>query len=355
MKRHCNIPIFVPEVGCPHQCVFCNQAKITDRDETVSDAMAIEIIEKHLSTIQNDTTVEIAFFGGSFTGIDLKIQERLLKLAHDYIKQGRVSGIRISTRPDYISIEKLELLKKYGVTAIELGAQSLNNDVLRIVERGHSVEDVEKAVSLIREFDFELGLQMMIGLPGDDQQGATLTAEKIISLGANTTRIYPCLVISDTKLEEMYMNGKYTPLTIREAVEIVADIVPMFEQANINIIRVGLHPSEGLTSGTTLIAGPFHPSFRQLVESEIWQRLFNERLASRSETDKGVVKEQSVVSDHGLYTKTSALTIYCSSKEVNNAAGYNGSNRKHLEEMFKKVSFVKKETLKEREFYVEYN
>lgn len=350
MKRHINIPIFVPEVGCPHQCVFCNQSKITGKDETVSDGEAVDIIEKYLSTADENTDVEIAFFGGSFTGICVDIQKRLLQLADKYINSGRINGVRVSTRPDYISVEKLELLKMYGVTAIELGAQSLNNDVLRLTERGHSVEDVEMASEIIKSFGFELGLQMMVGLPGDSRLGAIDTAKKIINLRADTTRIYPCLVIKDTKLEQMYVDDKYSPLSIEDAVRIVADIIPMFEQANVRILRVGLHASEGLTSNDSLVAGPFHASFRQLVDSEIWRRMIVNELECRYGVGEMLVDKGNI-----SLLRHKSVTIHCSSKEVNAAAGYNGLNRSYLEKLFAKVSFVKDNNLKGKEFYAFYN
>lgn len=350
MKRHINIPIFVPEVGCPHQCVFCNQSKITGNNETVSDGEAVDIIETYLSTADENTDVEIAFFGGSFTGICIDVQKRLLQLAYKYIDSGRVNGIRVSTRPDYISVEKLELLKTYRVTAIELGAQSLNNDVLRLTERGHSVEDVERASEMIKAFGFELGLQMMVGLPGDSRLGAIDTAKKIIDLGANTTRIYPCLVIRDTKLEQMYIDDRYSPLSIENAVGIVADIIPMFEKADVRILRVGLHASEGLTTNESLVAGPFHGSFRQLVDSEIWRRMIVAELACKY----GV--GELLVDNNGIsLPQFKAVNIHCSSKEVNAAAGYNGLNRRYLEKLFGKVSFIKDDSLKGKEFYVFYN
>ncbi|PLW92276.1 MAG: radical SAM protein [Marinilabiliales bacterium] len=268
MKSHSIIPIFLPELACPHQCVFCNQKNITATEKLPSEKEVSEIIESHLKTIKAENrTCEIAFFGGSFTGLPLHEQEKYLKLAAPYVENAEIEGIRISTRPDYINDEILSLLKQYHVKIIEIGAQSMDEDVLRLSGRGHSAEDVRNAAKLIKEGGFILGIQMMVGLPGDTPEKTYTTAKEIINLGADGTRIYPVLVIDDTELAEMYKAGDYEPLSIEEAVLQTAPIYRLFEENGVMIYKCGLHPSEFLYNGK-LMAGPWHPAFRQLVQSK---------------------------------------------------------------------------------------
>ncbi len=287
------------------------------------------LIEDHLATIPvNGTIVELAFFGGSFTGLNLHDQESYLKLAQPYIDQGRISGIRLSTRPDYITNEILGLLKAYHVKTIELGAQSMDTVVLKLSKRGHTAEDTERASRLIREAGFSLGLQMMIGLPGDTLQKSLFTAKEIIRLGADNTRIYPTLVIKDTKLEEMYHHGKFKPLSMDEAVHWSKELLKVFEEKNVNVIRIGLHPSEGLLSGEELVAGPFHPSFRELVLTEKWADLLTP-LAELS---------------------GKKIVIRVAPGQLNYAVGYNGKNRKSLGKHFNQVRFISDPGLRKMEY-----
>lgn len=267
--------------------------------------------------------MELAYFGGNFTGISLKEQENFLKLIQPYIDQGKISGIRISTRPDYINKEILDLLKKYNVRSIELGAQSMDDEVLIQSGRGHTLMDIENASRLIIESGFSLGLQMMIGLPGDTKEKSIHTAKKIIELGAENTRIYPTLVIKETQLERLFLDGNYQPLSLEEAVSWSKELLLLFDHANVKVLRLGLHPSEGLLSGTDLIAGPFHPSFRELVLTEIW--------ADKLRSLTGKSGEQ--------------IEITVLSSQYNYAIGYNAKNRKMLERKFKKVKFIRDESV----------
>ncbi len=269
--RKVNIPIFVSHRGCPHDCVFCNQKRITGQNGSVAPSEADEIIKSALATINRGRSyIEIAFFGGSFTAIDICEQEALLKVAHKYIKSGEVDGIRLSTRPDCINESELIMLKNYGVTSIELGVQSTDEEVLKKSRRGHSYDDVVKASKLINEFGFELGLQMMLGLVGDTREKSLKTARDIISLSPKTTRIYPTIVIRDSALEVMYNKGEYEPLSLDDAVELCAEIYTMFVQNNIEVLRMGLMASEDMHEGRGIVAGPFHPSFGELVFSRIY-------------------------------------------------------------------------------------
>lgn len=270
MKRHYIIPIFVPHKGCPHDCIFCNQKRITGQVDEVSSQFVSEEIEKYLNTIQNhDSFIEVSFFGGSFTGLPITTQINLLEPAKKALNSGKIDAIRLSTRPDYIDRYILDVLKQYGVSIIELGVQSLDADVLDISNRGHSVNDVYVSSELIKSSGFILGLQMMVGLPGDNEDKDLKTAEEFVKISPNMVRIYPALVIKDTYMEDMYKRGEYIPLSVDDAVDICSKLYLKFEKAGINIIRIGLQPTDNINIGKDVISGPFHPSFRELVESKI--------------------------------------------------------------------------------------
>jgi histone acetyltransferase (RNA polymerase elongator complex component) len=270
--RHYNIPIFISHFGCPHTCVFCNQVKINGRETDVTNSDIIEIIDEYLEILPKDSIKEVAFFGGTFTGIDRRIQESYLATVKPYIESGLVDGIRLSTRPDYINDKILMLLKKYGVTTIELGVQSLDDRVLSLSERGYKSDIVEAASTLIKEYGFKLGIQVMPGLPGSTNKSDFETAKKVVSMKPDMVRVYPTLVINNTKLEEMYYKKEYNPLEVEGAISRVLPILILFELNNINIIRVGLQPSDDLREDGVIKAGPFHPAFKELVETEIYGR-----------------------------------------------------------------------------------
>ena len=260
-----NISIFVPHQGCPCQCSFCNQKTITGQTKAPDKDDVVNAVETALK--KKNFEYEIAFFGGSFTAIDRDYMTSLLEAAYPYVKSGQVQGIRISTRPDCIDDEILERLKGYGVTAIELGAQSMDNGVLEANRRGHTAEDVVNASKLIKAYGFELGLQMMTGLYTDTEERCIETAKKIIDLAPDTVRIYPTVVLKDTYLAELFEKELYKPLNADESAELCAKLVPMFEKAKIKIIRLGLHSSEDIKKN--MLAGGFHDSFGELVKSRI--------------------------------------------------------------------------------------
>lgn len=269
-NKHYIIPIFVPHLGCPHNCVFCNQNKISGEEQEVTLEQARKIIEEHLSTIEyKDATIEISFFGGTFTAVPLDYQKALLSIAKEYKDRGDIKYIRLSTRPDYIDEEILKHLKFYEVDIIELGVQSLDDEVLRLSGRGHNSADVEAASKLIKEFGFVLGHQIMLGLPGDTLEKDIETAVKSIEMKPDLCRIYPALVIKETPMEEMLANGTYKPYTLDEAVEIAMNIYQMYKDNNINVIRMGLQPTDNINEGRDIIEGPFHPAFRELVEGRL--------------------------------------------------------------------------------------
>ncbi len=280
--KHSNISIFVPHIGCPNKCSFCNQRYITGafKAPTVRD-VAIALKNAQTNPKYDPKTTEIAYFGGSFTAINRNYMLRLLRVAYRFVKNGTVRGIRISTRPDAIDEEILTLLKDYGVTAIELGAQSLNDRVLRLNNRGHTSAQVVKAAKLIKSYGFELGLQIMTGLYADTENSAIKTAEKVIEIAPDTVRIYPTIVLKDTDLAALYDDNKYKPQTLDQAISLASRLYKMFTDNDINVIRLGLHSIEN----EAYIDGPWHPAFSELCQSQI---MLNEVLGSI--TEKGNYK-----------------------------------------------------------------
>ncbi len=248
MKKQYIIPIFVPHLGCPNDCVFCNQKSISGQTKQVTREDVKKTIENHLKYVKENSIVEVAFFGGSFTGIEKEKQIELLSAANEYIKNKKVQSIRISTRPDYINRDILKTLKKYKVKTIELGVQSANDYILKKAERGHTFEDVKKASKMIRFYGFNLGHQMMVGLPESTHLDEINTAKQLIKLKPKMVRIYPVLVIKGTKLEKDYNDGKYKALTVVQAVETCKELVKLFVKKKIEVIRIGLQPTDVISS-----------------------------------------------------------------------------------------------------------
>ena len=288
MKKHVNIPVFIPHLGCPNQCVFCNQRTISGVTEFHPESV-IPIIEKALSTVDNDTDAEIAFFGGSFTGIDRELMEKLLVIANGYLKQGRVHSIRCSTRPDYINDEVLTLLKKYGVRTIELGLQSFDDSVLTACKRGHTSYDEIEACKKIKSYGFCLGAQIMIGLPKSTAMQEKLTAEFAVSAGADEARIYPTVVFKDTELYGLSLEGQYEPLSLEDAVSRSGAVFEILVKAKIKVLRIGLCDSENLHNNETYYAGPNHAAIGELVEGEYYYNLIKEKLSQVKLSDKTVI------------------------------------------------------------------
>ena len=269
MKRHANLAFFVPHLGCPHQCVFCDQKSISGQQKAPTAEEVTKTCSRFLPG--NGSETEIAFFGGSFTAIDRALMTELLEAAYPFVREGRVSGIRISTRPDAIDGEILDILKNYGVTSVELGAQSMSDEVLRLNGRGHDSESVVSASGLIKEAGFSLGLQMMVGMYGaaDPASEAGYTARRLADLGPDTVRIYPTIVVEGTALAALCRAGRYVPLELEQAVDITASLIEMFRSRDIDVIRTGLHYEESLVD--SMIAGPYHPAFGELCESRIFR------------------------------------------------------------------------------------
>lgn len=326
------IPIFVPHLGCPNDCTFCNQKKISGQMKMITEQDVREKIEYYLNSFKEEGNVEVAFYGGSFTGIEKEIQEKLLSAAYEYIKEGKIDSIRISTRPDYIDKDILKMLKKYKVKTIELGVQSTNDYILTKCKRGHTFEDVKKASKLIRRYGFVLGHQVMCGLPESTKLDEINTAKDLIKLKPKIVRIYPVLVIKNTKLAEQYDNEEYEPLTVNQAVERCKELSYMFNKARIKVIRVGLQNTDNITNpeedGSDVIAGPYHPAFGQLVEASMWY--------------DSIVDEIKKVN-----AKVMEVEVLVRGEDINNVIGHKKENIEKLKEVYDvDVKVIQDETVK---------
>ena len=266
---HINIPIFIPHLGCPNQCIFCNQRYISGTIQ-FDESSVEKIINDVLSTIPKGSECEIAFFGGSFTGIDRNLMIRLLDIAQKYVLSGDIDGIRMSTRPDYISDEIISILKNYKVSCVELGIQSMSDDILSILKRGHTVNDTINATQLLKSANIPFVGQMMVGLPSSTKEDEIYCAEQICKMGAVASRIYPTLVFNNTELKDLTMDNKYTPLSIEEAVIRSRDVLDVFVKNSVECIRIGLCESDNLHSEEKLFAGPNHPSRGEMVKSALY-------------------------------------------------------------------------------------
>ena len=312
--KHYNIPIFLPELACPFRCVYCNQFSITGKQKLPDIQTVKDTIDKYLTTFkEDDRFVEVAFFGGNFTGLPEKMQDDLMRIVQPYLEKGLVDGIRCSTRPDYIDEKRVKILKTMGMRNIELGAQTTNDMVLRKCGRGHSFEDIKNASQIIVNEGVTLGLQMMLGLPFDSFENDMQTARDIVRLGAKETRIYPCIVVKDTELERLYKNDEYFPLSLDDAVEQSATLYEFFTENDVKVLRIGLHTSEDL-NGDAFVAGPYHKNFAEMVLSRVWGRKFDK-----------------------INEKSNEIIIEVPENELNHAIGYKGENKLKLLERYKHV------------------
>ena len=317
-KKEYIIPIFIPFLGCPHDCAFCNQVKITNYKDNINKENTIRQINQYLSYFpKNENLKEIAFFGGSFTGLDKKVMISYLEIALNYKKNGIIDRIRLSTRPDYINNSIRDILNKYEVDVIELGIQSLDNEILNANERGHSKEDSIRASKLIKDYGFKLGHQIMPGLYKDSFDKAIKTGLESIKMNPDMVRIYPTLVIKDTKLEKLYKEGLYKPLSLDEAIEISSRIYMIYSYKKIPVIRIGLQPTENINEKKDVVAGPFHPSIRQLVETNI-HKIYLEELINK-------------------YRLKDKIKIHISNREISIIAGNKKANKNYF---YKKYGLV---------------
>ena len=311
-KKHANISLFIPHNGCPHRCAFCNQRTISGAVSQPSAKDVREAVSTSLASPRFDgANAEIAFFGGSFTAINREYMTELLEAAHEYIISGQVAGIRVSTRPDAIDHEILNILKKYGVTSIELGAQSMRDEVLLLNRRGHTAQDVIDASHLIQQYGFSLGLQMMTGLYGDDNVGARYTARQLAALRPDTVRIYPTVVLEGTELAEKMRTGDYRPQGYEDAAKLCAQLLRFFEQKRINVIKLGLHASDGVEGN--MVGGAYHPAFRELCEGILYYNLIKRELSEK-------------------YPDGGDFVVYVPSEDISKATGQKKCNICHLAE-----------------------
>lgn len=312
MSRRNIIPIFVPHMGCPHDCIFCNQKKISGYDTDISGEVVHHRILEYLSYFKKKNNIEVAFYGGSFTAMEEKTQEELLSVAFDLKKRNFIQKIRISTRPDAISERILMLLKKYGVDIIELGVQSLDREVLVATGRGHDDLCVYTSSHLIQKFDFSLGLQQMVGLPKDNYEKSLFTTEKFIELQPDFVRVYPTLVIKDTDLATKYFTKNYQPLTLEDSIPWISNLLLRYMQEGIKVIRIGLQATENIQIGKDVIAGPFHPSYGQLILNRLLTNGLIEYLKERDAYGK-------------------SIKIFCNGRELSNLVGQKSYGKQRIE------------------------
>lgn len=320
MQNNYIIPIFIPHLGCPNDCTFCNQKSISGQAKQVTKMEVKDTIEEYLRSFKDENAYkEVAFFGGSFTGIEKEKQEELLSVAYEYIKNKKINSIRVSTRPDYIDKDILKLLKKYGVKTIELGVQSTNDYILKRCKRGHTFEDVKKASKLIKKYHFDLGHQMMIGLPESTRLDELNTAKDLIKLKPKIVRLYPVLVIKNTQLEKEYNNKEYEPLTLEQAVERCKELYYLFDSKKITVIRMGLQNTDIISdpknAKSEVVAGPYHEAFGQLVEDRIWYESILEKIKK-------------------VNTKVKEIEVEVNPTDVNNVVGHKKDNLNKFKELY---------------------
>lgn len=323
MKKS-NISIFIPHLGCPHKCSFCDQKAITSVTEAPTPNEVENIVRDAVSGGRcNPQNTEIAFFGGSFTAIERDYMISLLSVAKKMVDIYGLEGIRISTRPDAIDDDVLNILKEYGVTAIELGAQSTDNNVLKLNRRGHTFENIEKASKLIKDYGFSLGLQMMTGLYGSNDKIDRKTAEDIANLSPDTVRIYPAITLKNTFLANLYQRGIYIPPTLENTVSLCAELLNFFNEQEIKVIKLGLHSSTEVEEN--YVAGPYHQSFRELCESKIFLNNAINVLENAP--------------------KNSEINLYVNTKSISKMIGNNKNNILALYELGYKVNVKGKEDI----------
>lgn len=326
MKKHAIIPVFIPHKGCPNDCVFCNQKAITARQADVTPGDVEKLIEKYLPTLQNRNleTIEVAFFGGSFTGIPMEEQSGFLAAAKKYKDRGLIDKIHMSTRPDYIDEKILDNLIRYDADIIELGVQSFDPDVLEASNRGHTIDDVYRACRLIKSYGFQLGIQLMIGLPKDSREKCIFSAEETVRIAPSIARLYPTIVLNDTELYNMYSTGDYRPLSTEEAVITTKEMYKILDKAGINIIRVGLKSTDLITDGGEIQGHTFHPAFRQLVEGEIAKEQLEEQLISIAASS----------GSRHLPLENGSYAFFSSGNSFSNMVGNSKRNRRYFSEKY---------------------
>ena len=340
MSEQYIIPIFVPHLGCPNDCTFCNQKSISGQTKQVTGEDVKRTIEEYLKSFKDESLhKEVAFFGGSFTGVEENKQKELLEAAYEFVKTKQIQSIRVSTRPDYIDKEKLKLLNKYGVKTIELGVQSTNDYILKKCKRGHTFEDVKKASKLIRRYGFVLGHQMMIGLPESTKIDELNTAKDLAKLKPKIVRLYPVLVIRGTELEKEYESGEYEPIPLSQAVERFKELYYFFTNKKITVIRMGLQNTDIISdpknAKSEVVAGPYHEAFGQLVEDSIWYDAILEKIKK-------------------FNVKVKEIEIKINPENINNVVGHKKENIKKLKDLYDvDVNVVQSKEIKPGKFEIE--
>lgn len=266
------VPIFIPHSGCPHRCVFCNQAPITGVDAPMPPPAAVaEEIERFLAYRKpRRRPVEISFYGGNFLGLEQDRIKELLDTAAAFVNAGGADGIRFSTRPDTVDEQSLSAIAPYPVTTVELGVQSMDEAVLERSRRGHTAADTRRAVCRLKGRGFQIGLQIMAGLPGDTREKTLATGRAITGLAPDFARIYPTVVIRGSALARWYEQGRYIPLTMADCIDRLKILYRMFTDAGITVIRMGLQANDGLDAGDDVVAGPYHPAMGHMVKSALY-------------------------------------------------------------------------------------
>ncbi|MGD2185916.1 MAG: radical SAM protein [Desulfobacterales bacterium] len=330
------IPIFIPHAGCPHRCVFCNQSLITGVKFRISAndiRHAVESFLKYKGARRD--SVQIAFFGGNFLGIDIDEIKRKLAEAAVFVKAGRVNSIRFSTRPDTIDRPRLDMIKNFPITTVELGVQSMDDRVLLETKRGHTSADTQNAVQRLREFNYEIGVQLMVGLPGDDPGRLLASAQRVAELKPDFIRIYPTVVVAGSPLAKLYKEGRYLPLPLKDAVAQVKELYRFFRRRNIQVVRMGLQATDDLEKDSTILAGPYHPSFGHMVYSEIFSDMAVAALKSAN-------------------SKENRVALHVHPRSVSKMRGLNNGNIKKLRGKFhfQSIEIVPDERLKEDQLKV---
>jgi histone acetyltransferase (RNA polymerase elongator complex component) len=317
-KRPFIIPVFLPHAACPHQCVFCNQVSITGSTRTAVNVDQIRAQIHRFLEYENGRRrpVQISFYGGNFLGLNVDEIKRLLDLAAEFIGRGRVDSIRFSTRPDTITPERLDIITAYPVETVELGVQSMDDQVLALAERGHRAVDTLQAVARLKEHQLNIGLQLMVGLPGDTEARALISAEKTAALQPDFVRIYPTVVLRGSKLARRYRDGSYTPLSLEAAVALVKELYLVFNKHDIRVIRMGLQASEDLENDGIVLAGPYHPAFGHLVYSEVFLDQAHKALDS-------------------IKSLSETITILVNPRSISHMRGLNNANIERLKSRFK--------------------
>ncbi|MBW1859204.1 MAG: radical SAM protein [Deltaproteobacteria bacterium] len=316
------IPVFIPHMGCPHRCVFCDQTSITGhKDGSVSPQQVREQIAEFLSfEVRHREPVEVAFYGGNFLGLPTSYRESILDVAQGFVEDGKASGIRFSTRPDTVTGESLKSLARYTVRVVEVGAQSMDDAVLSLSRRGHTADDTKKAVAELKSCGLSTGVQIMPGLPGDTLESMLETGRSVAELNPDFVRIYPTVVVKNTILERWYRSGQFKPLALADAVEITRQLYLLFQTRGISVIRMGLQTTGSLQEPGVVVAGPFHPAFGHLVHSAV----FLDRAAKALEREK---------------TESKTVTLSVHPNDVPKLKGLKGENirqlvlRFHLEDL----------------------